>query len=232
MNAFDILILGASGGGVAPQDPDWGNVSFLLKDGTTVYSALDASGKCNVSKGGTGVYFQTVNAKFGTSIEPSPVGTDGYLSLTSKTAGNLTLGAGDFTLETWIRPIESLFCGLIATPNTSTGSFVWGLNNETSSIVTLRWFSTDWDEFPISLNVWTHVACCRQSGVIRMFVNGVKSTETLTYTTNISQDLMVIGTDRSLSNGFIGLMDEVRITKGIARYTANFPVPTAPFPTS
>jgi hypothetical protein len=43
---------------------------------------------------------------------------------------------------------------------------------------------------------------------------------------------MIIGATRALGNGLNGFLDDLRITKGIARYTASFAAPTAAFPTS
>ena len=41
-----------------------------------------------------------------------------------------------------------------------------------------------------------------------------------------------IGRDADSVYGFVGYMDDIRITKGVARYTSGFSVPTEAFPNS
>jgi len=40
---------------------------------------------------------------------------------------------------------------------------------------------------------------------------------------------LTIGNDGNLNRGFIGQLDDVRITKGVARYAGAFTPPTGPF---
>ena len=65
-----------------------------------------------------------------------------------------------------------------------------------------------------------------------MFVDGVlvgtgSSSVSYTYTTLLSVGYQVYGLGRY---PFRGGIDEVRITKGVARYTENFTPPDKPFP--
>ena len=86
----------------------------------------------------------------------------------------------------------------------------------------------------ISTNTWTHLAVSRSGTSLRGFINGTQVGSTVTNSTsllNVAQR-PVIGTNGntvSIEN-FNGYMDDLRITKGYARYTANFTPPTAAFP--
>jgi hypothetical protein len=65
-----------------------------------------------------------------------------------------------------------------------------------------------------------------------LFINGVLEA-TGTDSANYSQtNNLFIGCDRSNLNGMNGYLDNIRITTGVARYTATYSVPTTVFPTS
>jgi len=78
---------------------------------------------------------------------------------------------------------------------------------------------------------WYHIAVSRSSGTTRLFVDGVQSgssaSDPATYT---DQNFFAGKTNEASLNFFNGYIDDLRITKGVARYTANFTPPTAPFP--
>jgi len=103
--------------------------------------------------------------------------------------------------------------------------------------------------FSFSTNIWYHVAASRSGTSLRIFVDGVQQGDefnsTISYNqvgTGGSQDLHIgrfftgdptgqavpgVSYYAMFLNGYI---DDLRITKGVARYTANFTPPTAPFP--
>jgi hypothetical protein len=85
----------------------------------------------------------------------------------------------------------------------------------------------------LSLNTWSHVALVRSgsgSNNVKLYVNGsLVGQSTSTYT--VPQYQIVIGRtyDASDQEYFAGYLDDLRITKGYARYTSNFSAPTAAF---
>ena len=82
---------------------------------------------------------------------------------------------------------------------------------------------------PHVLNAWTHLAVTRNGSTFRAFRDGVqKSTWTSTLNIIGNGNPLCIGAAQNGQN-FNGYMDEIRISKGIARWTANFTPPAAPY---
>jgi hypothetical protein len=86
----------------------------------------------------------------------------------------------------------------------------------------------NWDYDPDGTG-WNHVAFTREGTTCRLFVNGdLKKTVTYSNTLTCGQALY-LGQANNGSWSFNGYLDEVRICKGAAKYTANFNVPSAPY---
>lgn len=82
-------------------------------------------------------------------------------------------------------------------------------------------------------NQWYHVAVCRASGTTRMFIDGVQEggdyTDSTNYGIGINRPLIGAYEEVRGDGYYQGYIDELRVTKGVARYTANFVPQTAPF---
>jgi hypothetical protein len=78
--------------------------------------------------------------------------------------------------------------------------------------------------------VWNHVAIVRNGSTWTVSINGTSvGTATYSGTVNIPIGPLEIGWAGTTDSYFTGYIDDLRITKGIARYTANFTPPTAAF---
>jgi hypothetical protein len=87
----------------------------------------------------------------------------------------------------------------------------------------------------LSLNTWTHVACVRSSGTITVYIDGVAS-GSVSNSTNLTDTTPTVGTVvdyRNTGSTYMlqGYIDDLRITKGLARYTSAFTPPEAALPT-
>jgi hypothetical protein len=74
----------------------------------------------------------------------------------------------------------------------------------------------------------------RSSGTLVIYVNGV-SGGSVANSINISDTGLTIGTPNDYRDGsstyhYNGYIDDLRVTKGVARYTSNFTPPTTAFP--
>jgi len=73
---------------------------------------------------------------------------------------------------------------------------------------------------------WMHIAYSRQNGSFKLYVNGVQK-ESITSSTVINVNILGAGGYLGGNDHLNGYIQDFRITKGLARYTANFTPPTA-----
>jgi len=83
----------------------------------------------------------------------------------------------------------------------------------------------------ISDSNWHHVALSKNESTYRIFLDGVQIATTTDSDADNFAGSLYIGNDGGLTQDFNGWMDEIRISKGIARWTANFTPPTTPYGT-
>jgi hypothetical protein len=84
----------------------------------------------------------------------------------------------------------------------------------------------------ITTNTWTHLAVVSDGTTTKMYIDGVlKGTYSGTTASSAALTYVTVGANGDKSAVLNGYIQDVRITKGIARYTANFTPPTAAFPT-
>lgn len=217
------------------SDPHWDKVAALLHfDG----DFTDESGLGTYTKSATGDVSFSSEGYFGDCVAFG-TGTASYVTTDNLSAWNF--GNQDFTLEVFLyltKPLanqESLM-GIYGRPyNEST--FVWGYTSAVGLLFDFRAGNT-YIAGPryagaIPANQWLHLAVTREGSVFRMFLNGVLvATSTSTATLNYPGTPLKIGggVNDNAYTSFQGRVDELRITKGVARYTENFTPPTEPFP--
>lgn len=141
-------------------------------------------------------------------------------------------GTGNFTVEMWVYRIgggqtQILYDQRSPTNTTNVPYFFFNASNQISFNVNAVNRITSGT---ISANTWTHVALSRSGTSTRLFIDGVQAGSTFTDTFNYVQAPVFIGARGETCDGcFEGHIDELRISKGVARYTANFAVATSAF---
>lgn len=188
-------------------------------------AAYDASAKTNVATL-VNAAVSSVQKKFGTGS----LYLDGSSHFQYTEQSSTFIGSGDFTVELWVYKTANTVARLF----TSNSSF---FIQDFSFNKTGLWWSfpeTLLGEVPsLPLNTWIHVAVTRQGNTFRLFINGVQSLTVTSSLTIATPGIGYIGTaNTGTSEFFNGYIDEFRLTKGVARYTASFTVPDAPYPNS
>ena len=169
----------------------------------------------------------TTQSKWGNSSISFPNSLSSYLKTPTNTL--LDFGTGDFTIELWV------YFNSVATEQGFFGGSTtnaWELRYRTGGTgLSLGRLNTAFDSvFPWTpvANTWYHVAVTRSNSIVRGFINGTQigtnSTNTNTYNSGTLFYMGLTDTANSPMNGYI---DDARITKGYARYTANFTPPTS-----
>ena len=169
-------------------------------------------------------------------------GNSDYLSLADSADWNF--GSGDFTIDTYCRFTST-------TSNTSIcakffdadGSRAWGFFLITQTLK--FYYSTNGTNLTVisddsgwspSLNTWYHLAVIRYGNNLNFYVDGVKKGSTWDMTgvtiSSVSTTPLNVAAYQAGAYGFLnGYIDELRISKGIARWTTDFTPQTTRYAT-
>ena len=226
-------------------DPDFSDVSLLLKmdgsNGSTTF-ADDSSGSLTVTANGNAA-LSTTESKFGGASGYFD-GTGDYLQLPYDSSLDLGSGSVDWTVECWVRmpsipsdAMDIMGASLgggpqakwMITMNMGT-DFLHSANRvgfTTRSGGADQWINAShtWQ-----VDTWYHIAVVHSSGTTTMYVDGT-SVGSIAYNVPAVNSGLRVGSDGEGYKYFAGYMDDVRITKGTARYTSDFTPPDS-HPTS
>jgi hypothetical protein len=215
----------------APPTPTQATSLLLLGTNTGIQ---DATGKNDLITYGS-VITQANTVKFGTGA----MYFNGSSACVIPYTPILNFGAGNFTIEYWIyvtaTPTGEQYVASVGTGN-ATG---WRIAANNGSAAGVYFYFSGITEtllgsFPSS-NAWHHVAIVRNGATITGYVDGTALSTTINAGTTSVPNMST--TDYSFIGGlyssgstprlmFTGYLDDFRITKGVARYTANFTAPS------
>ena len=205
-------------------------------NGSTTFT--DESGKTWTATGGATI--ATAQSKFG--------GASGYFDATGQVkitsaVPDFDMGTGDWTVDMWFRPSShtSQYAALLVggtSWTTGSGGLYYYQNIKKVGCI--------WNQFvplgPPTLvsgtltdDTWYHVAFVRNGIDFRLYVDGMvvsnrnmSPTDVFSFNNQNSTEIGG-GTWDGADGQYKGYIDELRVSKGIARWTANFTPPTAPY---
>lgn len=182
----------------------------------------------------------TTQSKFGGSSMYFD-GTDDRIVTDAKA---VNFGTGNFTIEFWTYLTQA--GGAEVLIDTASSGYAGELSIRTDYIDSSRFvyvtvggitFTASYTAATVLLNNWRHWALVRSgtaSNNVKLYLDGTSIGQgTTTASIIISTNLFAIGGSPGPTSGYTnttGYIDDFRITRGIARYTANFTPPTAAFP--
>lgn len=222
----------SSGSGAAGSDPYFSNVVLLMHfeaaNGSTTFIDSSLANRTFTANGNAQI--STTEKKVGTSS--MAVDGSGDYIITNSASEDFNFGTStDFTIEGWVYVISGGSSGTSSNWFTTTSrSYYFGLylgyiaiGNGVTNI------SLSYINFAPYLDKWTYVTHSRSGANNYIFLNGVLQ-QTASNASLGSNDSLNIGRDPYFGPLMNGYIDDVRITKGVCRYTTNFTPPTAAFP--
>jgi len=211
--------------GVPDTDPYWSNVSLLIH-GTDGATPVDVSS-----------YGHSLTIS---GVTPSTA-DGGYLDFLGSSSSRINIassaafgfGTGDYTLECDVYldsggGEDDLFDNrVVASPGVhyisadSQQMSLWDGSSVTGNVGTA-----------ITIATWHKVAWARSTTTLRAFVNG-----TVVWSSGYSGNFgterpMCVGSNLAFTGNLNGRARNIRITKGVCRYTTNYTPRTGSFPTS
>jgi len=223
-------------------DPYYSNVSLLLHadgtNGSTTFTDNSPSPKTVTAYGNAQIRTAQSNWGGGSALFD---GAGDYATISSST--DLEFGSGNATIELFFRPnaLPSVAGGLVARDNSS-GYSNFSVNYRSSGAIQAYMSFNSPTDIPLiltssitlSVGTWYHIAFVKSGLAYVLYIDGVsRASGTAASHPPIGLSTQtIIGAFTSSTYFLNGYIDDLRITKGVARYTANFTPPAAAFPNS
>jgi hypothetical protein len=164
----------------------------------------------------------TTQQKFGTSS----LSLDGSSYVTVSSDDRFAYNKEDFTIEFFVRLTNNPIVQTLLDQRTAANEAAIRLDVDATGAVKLYILGAYriTSATLVSLNTWTHIAVSRASGTTRLFVNGTVQGTTYTDANVYAARPIVIGSGYSGDPGTptSGYIDEVRVSRGVSRYTTTF----------
>ena len=191
------------------------------------------------------------NAQISTSVKKFGTGSMAFDGsgdwLVTPDTDALDFGSGNFTAEAWVYfnslANEAMIMGQWS-GDTGGTTLSWALMLSSGSSGYLRLItssngssvlfdlSTSSTSFTLSTGQWYHIAAVRNGSTFTIYVDGTSRSSTTNSSAlyNATNNFTIGAESNTQAQYLNGYIDDLRITKGVARYTANFTPPTAAFP--
>ncbi len=221
-----------------PGDPDFADVSLLVQCNALTGGAGGgvpdlSNNDVTVSVSAVGIYINETGNPFGGAcfdLANSPGGTSPqyFLQISSTTPATSDLTTGDYTIEAWFLQRNLSNSVLLSSTYDDQYTLIANGGAITGQVcgVAVPTNSSTW-----TANAWHHVAIVMQSNEFTVYIDGVALGAAQSVTRTATTMTHYIGATQ-YGAAWDGLIFDWRITKGVARYTANFTPPSAPFPAS
>ena len=189
----------------------------------------DATGKNDIITYGSSKT-QANTVKYGSGAMYFDGSTSG---ITTTTKPYFAFGANNFTIEYWVYPISWSNGPTVIDFRGTQGTLGFTDYYSTSGVPNIYKEGTGTiltSNTAVSVNTWTHIAYVRNSNTMTIYVNGANTggvTDTTTWVAPSNN--ATFGAGYGLQLFFNGYLDDLRVTKGVARYTSNFAPPSSAF---
>jgi hypothetical protein len=200
------------------------NTSFLLN--YTNAGIIDNAEMNNLETVGN-AQISTAQSKFGGGSMYFDGSGD---AVTAPPNVNLAMGTGDFTIEMWVYGANSggivggAYPRIFQLGAAQTVNTIECYNAAGTMYVEMLGTGFSFTASTLLNSTWNHFAVTRAGTSLRAFVNGtqVGSTTSSNNLTSPITNTSFIGASTASSGNFSGYIDDLRITKGYARYTSTF----------
>lgn len=151
-------------------------------------------------------------------------------------SSSFDFGTGDFAIEMWCN-VSSSNNGMPLIKRGNSGlTSGWGVYHSSSSSTSNAWrfymgssAENTTGTFTLPLNTWTHLSVIRESGTVKVYVNGNQTTSLTDMGYNFDTSNPIYVGYQTPNKYYRGYIDEFRISNGKARWVTNFTTPWAEY---